>query len=83
MSGNQMLDAQIAQAVMPRFNPMQAMQQQQPRQDFSYQPVQNPFFGGSIPMNFGLPQVNQIPGRIPASPVPASSGSRSSTNVCF
>jgi hypothetical protein len=25
------------------------------------QQVQNPIFGGAIPMEFGLPQVNQIP----------------------
>ena len=34
---------------------------QMPTQDFSYRPVLNPVFGGSIPINFALPSVNQIP----------------------
>jgi hypothetical protein len=60
MSGNPALDRQIMQAVQPQFNPMQAIQQMQ-RQPVQMQPVQNPVFGGSIPMNFGLPQAAQIP----------------------
>lgn len=60
MSGNRNLDAQIAQAMIPRFNAMQAVQQMQRPQA----PI-NPFFGGQvrapIPMNFGLPQAAQIP----------------------
>ena len=59
MSGNPQLDMQIAQAVQPQFNPMQAIQQMQ--RPAVQMPVQNPFFGGPIPMQFGLPQVNQIP----------------------
>lgn len=36
--------------------------QQAPQQNFSWQrPVLNPVFGGSIPMNFGLPEASQIP----------------------
>lgn len=58
MSGNPMLDAQIARAVQPQFNPMQAIQQMQRP---AIQQVQNPIFGGQIPINFALPQVNQIP----------------------
>lgn len=60
MSGNPQLDMQIAQAVQPQFNPMQAIQQMQRP---AVQPVQNPIFGGNvpIPMNFALPAVNQIP----------------------
>jgi len=39
------------------YNPFMAIQQMQ------RQPVQaqNPFFGGAIPFDFGLPQVNQLP----------------------
>lgn len=59
MSGNPQLDMQIARAVQPQFNPMQAIQQMQ--RPAVQMPVQNPFFGGPIPMQFGLPQVNQIP----------------------
>lgn len=50
---------------------MQQMPQMQPQFDLSQaimamqrqpmQSVQNPIFGGSIPMNFGLPQASQIP----------------------
>jgi hypothetical protein len=40
------------------YNPMLAIQQMQ-RQPMPQ--VQNPIFGGAIPMDFGLPQVNQIP----------------------
>ena len=58
MSGNAALDQQIAQAMIPRYNPMQAIQQMQ-RQPV--QQVQNPVFGGAIPMNFGLPQASQLP----------------------
>ena len=58
MSGNPALDRQIMQAVQPQFDPMQAIQQMQRPQA---QPVQNPVFGGTIPMNFGLPQASQIP----------------------
>lgn len=60
MSGNAALDRQIAQAMMPQYNPMQAIQQMQ-RQPVQIQPIQNPIFGGSIPMNFGLPQQAQMP----------------------
>lgn len=58
MSGNPALDRQIMQAVQPQFNPMQAIQQMQRPM---VQPVQNPVFGGSIPMNFGLPESSQVP----------------------
>lgn len=58
MSGNPMLDAQIARAVQPQFNPMAAIQQMQRP---AIQPVQNPIFGGAIPMDFGLPQAAQMP----------------------
>lgn len=68
MSGNPQLDAQIMQAVQPRYNPMQGIQQMQqmPMQNMQQMPVQNmpvqnPVFGGSIPMNFGLPQASQPP----------------------
>lgn len=60
MSGNAALDRQIAQAMIPQYNPMQAIQQMQ-RQPVQIQPIQNPIFGGSIPMNFGLPQQSQVP----------------------
>lgn len=60
MSGNAALDRQIAQAMMPQYNPMQAIQQMQ-RQPVQIQPIQNPIFGGNIPMNFGLPQQAQMP----------------------
>ena len=59
MSGNPMLDAQIARAVQPQFNPMQAIQQMQ--RPAVQMPVQNPIFGGTIPMDFGIPQAAQIP----------------------
>jgi hypothetical protein len=39
------------------YNPFMAIQQMQ-RQPAQ---AQNPFFGGSIPMQFGLPQINQVP----------------------
>ena len=45
------------------YNPFMAIQQMQ------RQPVQaqNPFFGGAIPFDFGLPQVNQLPmGYVPS-----------------
>ena len=58
MSGNPMLDRQIMQAVQPQFDPMQAINQMQ-RQPM--QQIENPVFGGTIPMNFGLPQASQIP----------------------
>ena len=54
-----------------QMQPMQQMPQMQPQFDLSQaimamqrqpmQSVQNPIFGGSIPMNFGLPQASQIP----------------------
>jgi len=50
---------QMAQSMfqMPTQIPQQATQQ-----NFSWQrPVLNPVFGGSIPMNFGLPEASQIP----------------------
>jgi hypothetical protein len=59
MSGNPMLDRQIAAAVMPQFDMNQAIQQMQ-RPPVPMQ-VQNPIFGGTIPMDFGLPQASQIP----------------------
>jgi hypothetical protein len=59
MSGNPMLDRQIAAAVMPQFDVNQAIQQMQ-RPPVPMQ-VQNPIFGGTIPMDFGLPQASQIP----------------------
>jgi hypothetical protein len=40
------------------YNPMLAIQQMQ-RQPMPQ--VQNPVFGGAIPMDFGLPQASQIP----------------------
>ena len=56
---------------MQQMQPMQQMPQMQPQFDLSQaimamqrqpmQSVQNPIFGGSIPMNFGLPQASQIP----------------------
>lgn len=56
--------------MMPQMAPMQ-MPQMQPQFDLSQaimsmqrqpmQSVQNPFFGGAIPMDFGLPQASQIP----------------------
>jgi hypothetical protein len=66
---------QMQQMQQPMQMPMQPMQQQmqqmQPQFDLSQaiaamqrqpmQSVQNPFFGGAIPMNFGLPQASQIP----------------------
>lgn len=65
MSGNPALDAQIMQAVQPRFNPMQAINQMQrppvQMQPMQPMPVENPVFGGAIPMNFGLPMASQIP----------------------
>lgn len=64
MSGSAALDRQIAQAMLPRYNPSQALQQMQ-RQPVQIQPwqsrVQNPIFGGTIPMNFGLPPGAQLP----------------------
>ena len=41
------------------YNPFDAIakMQRQPMQ----QPVMNPFFGGQIPMNFGLPEASRIP----------------------
>lgn len=60
MSGNAALDRQIAQAMIPQYNPMQAIQQMQ-RQPVQIQPIQNPIFGGNIPINFGLPQASQVP----------------------
>jgi len=41
------------------YNPFEAIAQmkRQPMQ----QPVMNPFFGGQIPMNFGLPEASRIP----------------------
>jgi hypothetical protein len=54
-----MLDRQIAAAVMPQFDMNQAIQQMQ-RPPVPMQ-VQNPIFGGTIPMDFGLPQASQIP----------------------
>jgi len=54
-----------------QMQPMQQMPQMQPQFDLSQaimamqrqpvQQVQNPIFGGAIPMNFGLPQASQIP----------------------
>lgn len=46
------------QQMQPQFDLSQAIMamQRQPMQS-----VQNPFFGGAIPMNFGLPQASQIP----------------------
>lgn len=64
MSGNPQLDQQIAAAIQPQFNPLQQMQQPtMPQQNFSWQrpAVQNPVFGGAVPMNFGLNAENQIP----------------------
>lgn len=56
---------------MQPMQPMQQMPQMQPQFDLSQaimamqrqpmQQVQNPIFGGAIPMNFGLPQASQIP----------------------
>ena len=56
---------------MPPMQPMQPMQQAQPQYDLMQaiaslqrqpaQAVQNPIFGGAIPINFNLPQVNQVP----------------------
>ena len=56
---------------MQQMQPMQQMPQMQPQFDLSQaimamqrQPmprVQNPIFGGAIPMKFGLPQASQIP----------------------
>ena len=56
---------------MQQMQPMQQMPQMQPQFDLSQaimamqrqpvQQVQNPIFGGAIPMNFGLPQASQIP----------------------
>lgn len=64
MSGNAAFDRQLAQAMIPRYNPSQALQQMQ-RQPVQIQPwqsrVQNPIFGGTIPMNFGLPPGAQLP----------------------
>jgi hypothetical protein len=67
MSGNANLDAQIARAIIPQFNAMQAVQQMQRPMP---QQVQNPIFGGQvpIPMNFGLPQASQIPANFNARP---------------
>jgi hypothetical protein len=59
MSGNPQLDMQIARAVQPQFNMNQAIQQMQ--RPAVQMPVQNPIFGGAIPMDFGLPQAAQIP----------------------
>lgn len=68
MSGNAALDQQIAQAMIPRYNPTQAIQgmQRQPLQIPQWQGqtpqvVQNPIFGGAIPMDFGLPAGARIP----------------------
>lgn len=58
--------------MMPQMQQQMPMQQQmQPQFDLSQailamqrqpaQSVQNPFFGGAIPMDFGLPQASQIP----------------------
>ena len=46
------------QQARPQFDLSQAIMamQRQPMQS-----VQNPFFGGAIPMDFGLPQASQIP----------------------
>jgi len=41
------------------YNPFEAIAQMQ-RQPMQ-QPVMNPFFGGQIPMNFGLPEASRIP----------------------
>lgn len=41
------------------YNPFDAIAQMQ-RQPMQ-QPVMNPFFGGQIPMNFGLPEASRIP----------------------
>ena len=63
------------QQVQPQFMPQPVMPQQQQQQQGPFnlsqaimamqrQPmprVQNPFFGGAIPINFGLPQASQIP----------------------
>lgn len=70
----QMPPMQRQQQPMPQMMqmPMQMpMQQMQPQFDLSQaimamqrqpmQSVQNPFFGGAIPMDFGLPQASQIP----------------------
>jgi hypothetical protein len=62
----------MPQMQMPmQMQPMQQMQQMQPQFDLSQaimamqrqpvQQVQNPIFGGAIPMDFGLPQASQIP----------------------
>ena len=41
------------------YNPFDAIAQMQ-RQPMQ-QPVMNPFFGGQIPMSFGLPEASRIP----------------------
>lgn len=61
----------MPQMQMPMQMPMQQMPQMQPQFDLSQaimamqrqpvQQVQNPIFGGAIPMDFGLPQASQIP----------------------
>ena len=66
MSGNAALDQQIAQAMIPRYNPTQDIHgmQRQPLQIPQWQgqqAVQNPIFGGAIPMDFGLPAGARIP----------------------
>lgn len=66
---------QPMQGFQPQFLPQPVMPQQQQQQQGPFnlsqaimamqrQPmpqVQNPFFGGAIPMDFGLPQASQIP----------------------
>ena len=44
-----------------RLQQMAQQAQMPPMQRQPMQSVQNPIFGGSIPMNFGLPQASQIP----------------------
>ena len=70
----QRLQQMAQQAQMPPMQRQQQppmMPQMQPQFDLSQaimamqrqpvQQVQNPIFGGAIPMNFGLPQASQIP----------------------
>ena len=58
----QQMPQQMAQMPQQPFR-LPTQMPQMPRQEFSYQrpEVNNPIFGGAIPMNFGLPSVNQIP----------------------
>jgi hypothetical protein len=69
-------------APQSRFDPFQAvasMYRPPAAQDFTYQPVNNPFFGGAIPLDFGLPQENRIPEGYVIPRYPARAGASGTT----